>query len=85
MANFYYELADCVVPYWGSKYKVVYSQSGDAMMAGGYKLTRHSNRVWCEQNNVVWFIKNIEKQPYDALVDLKEFMWVKLKAETISG
>ena len=84
MADFYYELNDGSVSKWGSKYYVVYSRMGDAMMAGGAGLTLHSDRVWCEQDGVVWFIKNRSGDPDKLTVDLKEFMWIKLKAQTVT-
>jgi hypothetical protein len=83
VADFYYELADCLVPKWGSKYKVIRSRSGAEVMAGGFRLTADSNRIWCEQDNVVWFLKNKDSQPHDTPVDLKEFMWIKLSAQDL--
>ena len=81
MADFYYELHDGAVSKWGAKYHVIYSQTGDAVQAGGYAITQHSNRIWCEQKGIVWFVKN--RMDPTTEVDLKEFMWVKLKAQTV--
>lgn len=82
MADFYYELHDSAVSTWGSKYNVAYSRTGDAMMAGGYMITQHSNRIWKEDSNGVSFVKN-RFQALSDPIDLKEFMWIKLKAQTI--
>ena len=83
MADYYYEINDCVVDEFGGKYFVVHNTIGDAMEAGGYKITAASDRVWKERNGEVWYIKN-RTIPNDSPVDLKEFMWVKLSAESIA-
>jgi hypothetical protein len=83
VADFYYELHDGAVSIWGAKYHVVYSITGDAMQAGGYDITQHSNRIWCEQGDTVWYVKNRFTNVPD--VDLKEFMWIKLKSQTLRG
>lgn len=84
MADFYYEIAECAVSTWGSKYNVAYSRTGDAMMAGGVSITLHSDRIWREDSTGVRFVKN-RFQALGDPIDLKEFMWVKLKAENIRG
>lgn len=81
MGDFYYELHDSVINEWDSKYQVVYSRTGDAMMAGGVRLTQNSTRIWKEDSNKVRFVKN--RFGPDTKVDLKEFMWIKLKAQPI--
>ena len=85
MANFYYELHQSSVNQMGGKHHVVYSRAGDAMMAGGYWITQHSDRIWKEDGNGVSFVKHRFGIPDETTVDLKEFMWIKLKAETLRG
>lgn len=84
MADFYYELHKGSVDQMGGKYHVVHSRSGDAMMAGGYWITQHSDRIWKEDVNTVCFVKNRFHALGDP-IDLKEFMWIKLKAQTIKA
>lgn len=85
MADFYYELHDSAVHETGSKYLVVHARTGDAMMAGGYWVTQHSNRIWKENSNEVNFVKHRSSILNETPVDMKEFMWIKLKAETLRG
>lgn len=90
MADFYYELHDSAVSKWGAKYHVAHSRAGngfhhDAVMAGGYDITQHSDRIWCEQGNVVWYVKNRFGAQLTEVVDMKEFMWIKLKSQTLKG
>ena len=58
------------------------------MMAAGYKITLDSERIWKEDSIGVRFVKNRHNITHDVdynNVDLKEFMWIKLKAESIRG
>jgi len=83
VADFYYELHDSAVDEIGSKYYVMSSSRySDVMMVGGYKITQASNRIWREDSTGVRFVKNRYTIDYDT-VDLKEFMWVKLKAQPV--
>lgn len=84
MADYYYELHDSAVSENCSKYHVAYSRSGDAMMAGGYHMTSLSERVWVEDSTGVRFVKN-RFQALGDPIDLKEFMWIKLKAQEFKG
>jgi len=52
------------------------------MMAGGYWMTQHSDRIWKEDSSGVCFVKNRYNIDYKT-VDLKEFMWIKLKAKEV--
>ena len=84
MANFYYELHKGVVDEMGSKYFVVHSSPAtDAMAAGGYWITQHSDRIWREDSSRIRFVKNRFHALGDP-IDLKEFMWIKLKAQTFT-
>ena len=83
MASFYYEIADVLVDYqYAGKYHVIHSQTGDAVMAGGFNITSSSERIWKEDSSGVRFLKNRYTNVYDT-VDLKEFMWIKLKAQDL--
>lgn len=84
MANFYYELHQGAIKELGHKYFVATGKTGDAAMAGGWAVTQHSDRIWREDGNEIRFVKNRYNIDYNS-VDLKEFMWVKLSAETIKG
>lgn len=85
MADFYYEISDSVLGNYDSKYHVVNaSRNSDAMMAGGYRITQESDRIWREDGNTIHFVKNRFHALGDP-IDLKEFMWVKLKAEAFRG
>lgn len=85
VANYYYELSDIVLHNWDSKYYVVHVRGGyDAMMAGGVAVTMNSNRIWRQDNDgSVRFVKHREESSQTASVDMKEFMWVKLKAKEL--
>ena len=85
MADYYYELSDIVLHNWDSKYYVARVRGGhDAMMAGGYAVTINSNRIWRhDSDGSVRFVKHREQNPQTALVDMKEFMWIKLKSKEI--
>lgn len=76
--NFYYEIADACIDQFGAKYFAVYDRAGDAVMAGGWRLTQMSERVWKESPTEVKFVKN--RLGYGVPVDLAEFLLVKLSA-----
>jgi hypothetical protein len=84
VADYYYEINDCVINEFGGKYFAVHNTIGDAMEAGGYKITAASDRVWKERNGEVWYIKN-RTIPHTHAVDLQEFMWIKLKCKQINN
>ena len=86
MANYYYEISDAVLSDWDGKYHMAHARGGyDAMMAGGFAVTLQSNRIWRQDNDgSVKFVKHRLEDPKTAQVDLKEFMWVKLKAKTLA-
>ena len=80
MANIYYELADESTTLFGGKY-FTNNIISDSKSIYGIKLYSNSDRVWMEDKGKIWFIKN--RWFPTPTVDLKEFMWIKLKAETI--
>lgn len=84
MANYYYEISIFGEKEWGGRYFVKHSRTGDAMMAGGFAATLASDRIWKEENGGVHYIKHRYEDPSTAVVDLKEFMWIKLKAENLA-
>ncbi len=84
--NFYYEISDVCVDQFGAKYFAVYDRAGDAVMAGGWRLTQMSDRVWKESPTEVKFVKNRFVDTYDthgylSHADKEEFFFVKLKAK----
>jgi hypothetical protein len=83
VANFYYEISILCEKEWGGRHFVKHSRSGDAMMAGGFAATMASDRIWKEENGDVRYIKHRYEDPANTVVDLKEFMWIKLKAENL--
>ena len=87
MADYYYEISDAVKESWDNKYYVAHVRGGhDAMMAGGFAVTMNSDRIWRQDSDgSIRFIKHRWKNPHLAQVDLKEFMWIKLKAQDIKG
>jgi hypothetical protein len=83
VANFYFEIADCMIDKVGGKYYMT-SKSITSNLAGkSQRLLEYSDRAWCEQKGAVWFIKH--RMDPTAEVDLKEFMWIKLSAEDVRG
>ena len=90
VASFYYEINDSILEHrlvnrdgYECKYYVVHSsRHSDAMMAGGYKITKDSDRIWKEDSNGIRFVKNRYTIDW-ATVDLQEFIWIKLRAETL--
>ena len=83
MRVWYYEVSE-YVPEFGHRYfSVRNDKASDAMEAAGYELTQCSDRIWLEEDDRVKWIKNryIPLTDFNAVVDLKEFMWVKLSAK----
>lgn len=84
VADYYYEISDAILHNRESKYYVAHVRGGhDAMMAGGATVTMNSERIWRQDNDSVRYVKHRYEDVNTAVVDLKEFMWVKLKAETL--
>lgn len=56
-------------------------------LAGGpiapHRLMYSAERIWQEDSTGVKFIKHRSVYLKDAVVDMKEFMWIKLRAETV--
>ena len=81
MANIYFEVKDSLANKWNhSKYLVTSGDRTVDFARISQHLTNWSDRVWCEQEGTVWFIKN----PVPTTeVNMEEFMWVKLRAQDI--
>jgi len=83
VGDYYFELADCVVDHYSGKYFTVTNK--DILEQLGSKdlmLVQNSERVWCEEGAGVRYVKHRYGNMF-APVDLKEFMWIKLKAKEI--
>lgn len=87
--NYFYEIAPALVDTheFPSQYMAVYDvNDSDAVIAGGYRLTMISIRIWKEEAGVVRFVKNRYSDIYDTHgydVDMAEFMMVKLRAQAL--
>ena len=90
VANYYYELSD-----HASKNATVFGHKGKYFCLprpdsatytfGDRQLALHSDRVWMEEHGEVKFVKHRYINLMDEIpVDLKEFMWIKLKAKTLA-
>ena len=83
MGDYYFELVDCMVDHYGGKYFAVANK--DILQQLGHNntmLIQNSERVWCEEGGVVRYVKHRSGNMF-APVDLKEFMWIKLKAKIV--
>jgi hypothetical protein len=79
MNYYYYELADCVLSRtYPNKYVTSISEIGGSPV---YDHTLLSQRVWLENEDGVLLLKN--RFSGDSRVDIKEFMWIKLKSHQI--
>jgi hypothetical protein len=50
---------------------------------GNLRVVYGSERVWVQDGSSVVFTKNRNSDPITTKVDMKEFMWVKLKSKQI--
>lgn len=83
VADVYFEIADCAIPQFGRKYFVAHEIDSGVFRARRADYLQHSDRAWMEQDGRVWFVKH--RYITSPTVDMKEFMWVKLSAETVHG
>lgn len=79
--NIFFELSDSITAAPG-KYLVAYDVVGD-LLPRYIGAVRASERIWCEDEMGVKFIKNRTWPPDTTPVDMKEFFWVKLKSVTL--
>jgi hypothetical protein len=79
MINYYFEFSDTVAEKMDiNKYVTRRLTPWQNIYHNGYNLGHMANRVWCEDEASVCFVKN-RFGGHAADVDLKEFMWIKLK------
>jgi hypothetical protein len=88
--NVYFEFDPSVIKTYGlvadtSCYYVAYGVRKSAVIGGtryrGMFLT--ADRVWAEEDGQVRYLKYRHGDPGLAQVDVKEFFWIKLKAEAV--
>jgi len=84
MMNLYYEIAEALEQKFAHKFYVLYD-ADDAKWPtlGDLELAIRSTRIWCETENGVVYTKHRDDRMRNAVVDLEEFMWVKLKSSPI--
>jgi hypothetical protein len=78
----FFELSDCIKDS-PSKYFAVYDAKppSDTKIPPRYHgLAANSERIWCEDEWELYFIKNRLVDPKLAIVDTKELLLVKLKS-----
>ena len=83
--NLFFELSDCIKDSPG-KYFAVYDAKpldGTKIPMKYYGLAANSERIWCEDEWELYFIKNRVVDPKLAVVDTKELLLVKLKSITV--
>jgi hypothetical protein len=83
MANLYFEFSDHVLSMklFPHKYMSTSLERESIIVSKWSEYNMNAERVWCEQEGHVWFIKH-EEFPIPE-VDTKEFIWIKLQAHTI--
>lgn len=79
-ANYYFEFSDAVMgmKLFPSKY-----MTGTGRFNGWREYAMNAERIWSEHSGSIWFVKHRTGGPNSKQVDLKEFMWVKLRAQDI--
>ena len=80
MANYYFEIPDQSVPKHGNKYYVAWDRKVGLHLP--YSVAAASDRIWCERDGIVCFLKHRWSDPDNTKVDLKEFVMIKLKAKS---
>lgn len=80
-ANYYFEFSDNVLSMklFPSKH-----MTGTGRFHGWREYAMNAERIWSEHSGSVFFIKNRTWAMAKPPVDLKEFMWIKLKAQNIT-
>jgi hypothetical protein len=80
MKNIYYEIAEALQYKFPHTYYVLHD-IGPGTLGNMHYATR-SERIWIENERGIAYAKNRDSG-IEAVVDLEEFMWVKLKSSTI--
>jgi hypothetical protein len=83
VASFYFDIHDSAVKKWGSKYIAAHNIDSVLRAGGSTDLTALAQRIWCEQDGNVWFVKHRTSNIRRLEVDMKEFMWIKLNSKSI--
>jgi hypothetical protein len=78
--NVFFEIADCAVEEFGHKYLALYNVESVAISGTGAHRMQVSERVWAEGKSGVKYLKNRTTGSKDSPIDMKEFVWVKLKS-----
>jgi hypothetical protein len=78
--NVFFEIADCAVAEFGHKYLALYDVESVAISGTGAQRMQMSERVWAEGKGGVKYLKNRMTGRKDSPIDMKEFVWVKLKS-----
>ena len=80
MNNIYYEIAEALQYKFPHTYYVLHDIGRGIL--GNMHYALRSERIWIENEHGIKYVKNRGSGP-EAIVDLEEFMWVKLKSSTI--
>lgn len=81
VADYYFEIADCVVDQYGGKYFTVPNKMVHEQLSGkGLMLIQNSERVWRDEGNTIRYIKNRSGNMFSP-IDEREFMWIKLSSK----
>jgi len=79
--NVFFELGDYAVKDFGGKYFALYNtHNGKVVTSLERYLMMYSERVWAEEKSGVKYLKNRLTGSKDSPIDMKEFVWVKLKS-----
>jgi hypothetical protein len=79
--NVFFELGDYAVKDFGGKYFALYNtHNGKVITALERYLMMYSERVWAEEEDDIRYLKNRTTGTKDSPIDMKEFVWVKLKS-----
>lgn len=84
MKQVYCELSESAMKFFkvSSKY-ITYEIDAEWPPGSKQKIMDFSQRIWVEEGGHVFFLKHRYSSPGSTVVDMKEFMWVKLKSKAI--
>jgi predicted amidohydrolase len=79
--NVFFELSDLGLEAYGHRYISLYNIRKSTAIIGKYRqLFFYSTRVWSEEDTGISFLKHRYSISTQISVDMKEFMWIKLKS-----
>jgi hypothetical protein len=81
--NVFFEIADWAVEEYGHKYLALYNVQYVAISGHGAQTMQMSERVWAEEKSGVKYLKNRLTGSKNSPIDMKEFVWVKLRSRTL--